>query len=45
VTIAPSMKKMVDAIVRQASDAKTDFVGVRKRRTHRKQVKAEVALY
>lgn len=37
------MKKMVDAIVEQESDAKTGVVGVRKRRTYSKQFKAEVA--
>lgn len=37
------MKKMVDAIVEQESDAKTRVVGVRKRRTYSKQFKAEVA--
>ncbi|TXI97425.1 MAG: transposase [Aquabacterium sp.] len=34
---------MVDAIVKQESDAKTGVVGVRKRRTYSKQFKAEVA--
>ncbi len=37
------MKKMVDAIVEQESDAKTGVVGVRKRRTYSKQFKTEVA--
>ena len=37
------MKKMVDAIAKQESDAKTGVVGVRKRRTYSKQFKAEVA--
>lgn len=37
------MKKMVDAIAKQESDAKTGLVGVRKRRTYSKQFKAEVA--
>jgi transposase len=37
------MKKMVDAIVEQESDAMTGVVGVRKRRTYSKQFKAEVA--
>jgi len=37
------MKKMVDAIVKQESDAKTGVVGVRTRRTYSKQFKAEVA--
>ncbi len=37
------MKKMVDAIVEQESDAKTGVVGVRTRRTYSKQFKAEVA--
>ena len=37
------MKKMVDAIVKQESDAKTGVVGVRKRRMYSQQFKAEVA--
>jgi len=37
------MKKMVDAIVKQESEAKTGVVGVRTRRTYSKQFKAEVA--
>ncbi len=37
------MKKMVDAIAKQESDAKTGVVGVRRRRTYSKQFKAEVA--
>ena len=37
------MKKMVDAVVKQESDAKTGVVGVRTRRTYSKQFKAEVA--
>lgn len=37
------MKKLVDAIAEQESDAKTGVVGVRKRRTYSKQFKAEVA--
>lgn len=37
------MKKMVDAIVKQESDAKTGVMGVRKRRMYGKQFKAEVA--
>jgi|PersoiStandDraft_1058852.scaffolds.fasta_scaffold10826_1 transposase len=37
------MQKMVDAIAKQESDAKTGVVGVRKRRTYSKQFKAEVA--
>jgi transposase len=37
------MKKMVDAIVEQESDAMTGVVGVRKQRTYSKQFKAEVA--
>ena len=37
------MKKMVDAIAKQESDAKTGVVGVRKRRTYSNQFKAEVA--
>ena len=36
------MKKMVNAIVEQESEAKTGVVGVRKRRTYSKQFKAEV---
>jgi len=43
VKIASTMKKMVDAIVEQESDAKTGVVGVRTRRTYSKQFKAEVA--
>ena len=41
--IASTMEKMVDAIAKQDSDAKTGVVGVRKRRTYSKQFKAEVA--
>ena len=37
------MKKMVDAIAKQESDAKTGVVGVRKRRMYSPQFKAEVA--
>ena len=37
------MEKMVDAIAKQESDAKTGVVGVRNRRTYSKQFKAEVA--
>jgi len=37
------MQKMVDAIAKQESDAKTGVVGVRKRRTYSKQFKADVA--
>lgn len=37
------MQKMVDAIAKQESDAKTGVIGVRKRRTYSKQFKAEVA--
>jgi transposase len=43
VKIASTMEKMVDAIAKQESDAKTGVVGVRKRRTYSKQFKAEVA--
>jgi len=43
VKIASTMEKMVDAIAKQDSDAKTGVVGVRKRRTYSKQFKAEVA--
>jgi len=37
------MQKLVDAISRQESDAKTGVVGVRTRRTYSKQFKAEVS--
>lgn|SRR3990167_7918065 len=37
------MKKMVDAIANQESDAKTGVVGVRTRRTYSNQFKADVA--
>lgn len=36
------MKKMVDAIVKQESDAKAPAIGARKRRTYEPQFKAEV---
>ncbi|RTL26319.1 MAG: hypothetical protein EKK47_21265 [Burkholderiales bacterium] len=41
--IASTMKKMVDAIAKQESDAKAGVVGVRRRRTYSKQFKTEVA--